>query len=117
MITLFEFMFNTMFWIMFMGVCFICYAYGMGVVMYAKAMHEVLEERKHQRQIELLEMTLALERSSHGQVSHRIGLDCGRIIDCSLVGEGSDAILQGTSEGAVGQDITALVEYRRIQGP
>ncbi len=69
-------------------------------IMYAKAMREVLEERKHQRVLEIMGMNLEMERLRHGQITHSPGADSGGAWHCSTDGEANTAIPEDTGEGA-----------------
>ncbi len=55
--------------------CGCLYAVVFGYVMYARALGQVIQERKHQRQIELLAMQLEMEQLRHGTVTHDAGSD------------------------------------------
>ena len=60
--------------------CGVLYAVVFGYVMYFRALGQVIEERKHQRQIELLAMQMEMEQLRHGTVTHDAGgKPCG---DC-----------------------------------
>lgn len=53
--------------------CGVLYAVVFGYVMYFRALGQVIEERKHQRQIELLAMQMEMEQLRHGTVTHDAG--------------------------------------------
>lgn len=57
-----------------------------------------------------------LEGDSHGQVTHPAGDHCGGVIHCPTDGESHGAFPNEPGEGATGPAVTALVEYRPVQG-
>jgi hypothetical protein len=63
--------------IQFMAFCMYGATIARALQIYAAGVREVLEERKHQRQIELMEMDLELERFRHGKVTDPTCVDCG----------------------------------------
>jgi hypothetical protein len=63
--------------VQFMACCMYGVAIAKAMQIYAAGIREVLEERKHQRQIELMEMDLELERFRHGKVAFSTRVDCG----------------------------------------
>ncbi|MFO0884840.1 MAG: hypothetical protein U0894_11750 [Pirellulales bacterium] len=65
----------------FLAFCMLAGAIRKGAQVYAEGIQEVLEERKHQRQIELMEMTLKLEGLQHGTVTYSSGTDSDRAWD------------------------------------
>ncbi|MDZ4820223.1 MAG: hypothetical protein SGJ20_14745 [Planctomycetota bacterium] len=118
MLSLFDLMFNVFIWGMALGLCVLLYGYGMAHAMYATAMRQVLEEREHQRQLELMEMTLELERVRYGTVSNPTGPDRDGADSSAATGE---AIEQASEEieGTTGYPATAMVTEQpiHVEGP
>lgn len=71
----------------FVALCMLAGAIRKGAQVYAEGIREVLEERKHQRQIELMEMTLKLEALQHGTVNRATGTDGDRPWDSPMAGK------------------------------
>jgi hypothetical protein len=96
----------SLFWIMLEGLawhfafiaCGILYTLIFAYVMYFRALGQVIEERKHQRQIELLAMQMEMEQLRHGTVTDDAGSDPLGIGGDAPAGAGPDET-EGAADG------------------
>ena len=101
--------------IAFMANCMLAGAFFKGARVYAEGIREVLEERKHQRQIELLEMTFKLEELQHGSVNRTTGTDRDRLDGGTTPGEACEPSHE-ENDGTIGQPTAAMVPEQPLHG-
>ncbi len=99
----------------FLAFCLWAGALFKGARVYSEGIREVLEERKHQRQIELLEMTFKLEELQHGSVNRTTGTDRDRLDGGTKPGEAGEPSHE-ENNGAIGQPLAAMVPEQPLHG-
>ncbi len=99
----------------FIAICIWAGVLFWGVKVYAEGIREVLEERKHQRQIELLEMTFKLEELQHGSVNRTTGTDRFRLDGGTAIGEAGEPSHQEI-DGTARPPLAAMVPEQPLHG-
>ena len=99
----------------FIAICIWAGVLFWGVKVYAEGIREVLEERKHQRQIELLEITFKLEELHHGSVNRTTGTDRDRVNSGTTPGEAGEPSHE-ENDGTIRQPIAAMVTEQPLHG-